>query len=585
MSLTTSSSGPRTPRHATPRSPSSQRLVASLLLLTAAACSDITGVEQPTSPARLGTDQASAEVSALAGTTYYVSPTGRDANAGTSPSAAWKTLRKVNSRNFAPGDRILFQGGASWSGSLTFDVNDKGSATAPIVVGRYGTGRPTISAGNATGIKLYNTSGFEIRGLNVVGAGRTVNTASGIDVYTDLAGGVKLPYLRIDSVDVGGFGKYGVSIGSWNGTTGFSDVRVTYTATHDNALSGFITYAQAMYVHQNVYVGRVQAWNNSGVSSLTTNSGSGIVIGGVSGGMVERSVAYNNGWLCTATEGPVGIWAYDSQNLVFQYNESHSNRTSGPVDGGGFDFDQNVRNSTLQYNYSHNNDGPGFLFAHSVGNTNHSGNVVRYNISENDGRRNSPGAITIYGRSLGAEIYNNTVYLTPASLGAPSGILVYNAGVPSLDVQRVHFRNNVVSTTGTLRALSVSNDQLTGAVDLRFEGNDYFAGAANPTMQWGGNSYSGLAAWRTATGQELLAGVALGKQVDPAFTSPGTGGTIGNADRLNTLSAYKLKVGSPLIDAGLNLSQQWAINVGPNDFWQASLPSGAGYDIGAHEWR
>lgn len=556
-----------------------------LLLLAAAACSDITGVEQGASPARLGTDQANAEVSALAGATYYVSPKGRDANAGTSPTTAWKTLRKVNSRKFVAGDRILFEGGATWSGSLTFDVNDEGSATAPIVVGRYGTGRPTITAGSATGIKLYNTSGFEIRGLNIVGSGRTVNSASGIDVYTDLAGGVKLPYLRIDSVDVGGFGKYGISIGSWNGTTGFSNVRVTYSATHDNALSGLITYAQAMYVHQNVYIGRVRAWNNSGVSSLTTNSGSGIVIGGVSGGMVERSVAYNNGWLCTASEGPVGIWAYDSQNLVMQYNESHSNRTSGPVDGGGFDFDQNVRNSTLQYNYSHNNDGPGFLFAHSVGNTNHTGNVVRYNISENDGRRNSPGAITIYGRSLGAEIYNNTVYLTPASLGAPSGIKLYNSGVPTLDVQRVHFRNNVVYTTGTLRALSVSNDQLTGAVDLRFEGNDYFAGASNPLMQWGGTTYSGLAAWRTGTGQELLAGIALGKQVDPAFTSPGTGGTIGNADLLTTLSAYKLKVGSPLIDAGLNLLQRWAINPGTNDFWQASLPSGAGYDIGAHEWR
>lgn len=39
-------------------------------------------------------------------TDYYVSPSGDDANAGTSRATAWRTLSKVNRSTFAPSDRI-----------------------------------------------------------------------------------------------------------------------------------------------------------------------------------------------------------------------------------------------------------------------------------------------------------------------------------------------------------------------------------------------------------------------------------------------------------------------------------------------
>ncbi|NIQ99598.1 MAG: hypothetical protein GTN78_05275, partial [Gemmatimonadales bacterium] len=53
-------------------------------------------------------------------TTYYVDAVlGADANAGTGPgAAAWKTLGKVNSVVFAPGDEILFRAGRVWVGML-----------------------------------------------------------------------------------------------------------------------------------------------------------------------------------------------------------------------------------------------------------------------------------------------------------------------------------------------------------------------------------------------------------------------------------------------------------------------------------
>ncbi len=46
--------------------------------------------------------------SASQATDYYVSPSGSDSNAGTSPGEAWQTIGKVNSTTFSPDDSIFF---------------------------------------------------------------------------------------------------------------------------------------------------------------------------------------------------------------------------------------------------------------------------------------------------------------------------------------------------------------------------------------------------------------------------------------------------------------------------------------------
>jgi hypothetical protein len=43
--------------------------------------------------------------------TYYVKSTGSDSNSGLSDALAWKTISKVNSQTFSPGDTILFNCG------------------------------------------------------------------------------------------------------------------------------------------------------------------------------------------------------------------------------------------------------------------------------------------------------------------------------------------------------------------------------------------------------------------------------------------------------------------------------------------
>jgi hypothetical protein len=68
--------------------------------------------------------------------TYYVSPTGNDSNPGTSASAPWQTVAKVDGTTFLPGDSILFQRGAQFHEALA--ANSSGSATAAITYGAYG---------------------------------------------------------------------------------------------------------------------------------------------------------------------------------------------------------------------------------------------------------------------------------------------------------------------------------------------------------------------------------------------------------------------------------------------------------------
>ncbi|HEV8634237.1 MAG TPA: Ig-like domain-containing protein [Chloroflexota bacterium] len=523
-----------------------------------------------------------AGVGFAAGTTYYVGASGNDANPGTSPDRAWRTPAKINTVRFLAGDRILFEGGATFSGKLYFDQLDTGTATDPIVVSSYGVGRATISSGPDTALFASNNGGYLITNINFVGSGRTSNTGDGISFYNVLSG-VKAEFVHIDNVDVNGFGKWGVAIGGWNGSSGYRDVGITNVASHDNGRGGIISYGQAMYSNENVYVGHSKAYNNSGVPGMATNSGSGIVLGSVNGGIIERSLAWNNGWLCDARECGAGIWAYDSNNVTIQLNESYGNRTGSSVDGDGFDFDQNVSNSFLQYNYAHDNDGAGYLLAHGPNNQNYTGNVVRYNISQNDGRKNRYGGIVLWGRIRNTEIHNNTVYLSPSATGNPRPIVFFNTGVENLDVSGVHVRNNILQTTGGLPVLEVSASQLAGAGDLLFQGNDYYASGGTFGIAWGGSTYGSVAAWRGATGQERAGGVDVGLSLDPQFTGPGGGPTVGDPDQLQTLGAYRLRSGSALVGSGLNLAGLFGVDPGARDYDGTSLLGLASYDVGADE--
>jgi parallel beta-helix repeat protein len=78
---------------------------------------------------------------ALGGNDYYVDGvSGNDANAGTDPGAAWRTVARVNAAQpqLRPGDRVLFRRGQTFAGPLKLGAS--GTEELPITYRSYGEG-------------------------------------------------------------------------------------------------------------------------------------------------------------------------------------------------------------------------------------------------------------------------------------------------------------------------------------------------------------------------------------------------------------------------------------------------------------
>jgi hypothetical protein len=108
-------------------------------------------------------------------TTYYVSTSGSDSNSGTSTSAPWASVAKVDATTFAPGDTILFQRGDQWHGDLI--ASSSGTAGNPITYADYGNeslARPTFDGSDIipnTAFTLVSGSTYSFNVASVPNAG------------------------------------------------------------------------------------------------------------------------------------------------------------------------------------------------------------------------------------------------------------------------------------------------------------------------------------------------------------------------------------------------------------------------------
>ena len=119
--------------------------------------------------------------------TYYADATGGDdSRAGTTPAQSWRTLEKINSHKFQPGDRILLRSGSVWQGHLA--PASSGTPESPIVIDRFGNGaRPKIDGAGRfeDAIRLYNVEGIEVRNLEVTNRGDAPAVRRGVHVFLD----------------------------------------------------------------------------------------------------------------------------------------------------------------------------------------------------------------------------------------------------------------------------------------------------------------------------------------------------------------------------------------------------------------
>lgn len=105
---------------------------------------------------------------AAGATTYYVDVAGDDGNSGHSPSAPWQTMSRVLRADLAPGDRVLFRGGATWIETLAPKVS--GRRSAPISFASYGGGTAALNGG----IFLEDVSWLAFERLAISGTSQAV---------------------------------------------------------------------------------------------------------------------------------------------------------------------------------------------------------------------------------------------------------------------------------------------------------------------------------------------------------------------------------------------------------------------------
>jgi hypothetical protein len=382
-------------------------------------------------------------------TDYYVSSTGNDANPGTSTASAWATISKVNSMAFLPGDALYFEGGKTFSGSINLIGSDANDPNNLFIISSYGAGRATINAGSSNGFYAYNTQGFSISNLILDGNNASTNTGTGVLIFSDLPGDIKFSNISISDMEIKNFGREGVKIYTTQGLTGFENVSLNNLSVHDVTKNGIIVFGYIVqslsgWQHKNVSVSNSEVYNVPGSSVPANYEGSGIVLEGVDGGIIEHCVAHDNGNNNTFCGGPAGIWTLESNKITIQYCESYRNHSGSGCDGAGLDLDGGVTNSIMQYNYSHNNDGAGYL----LGQYDHArpwfNNTMRFNISENDGITNE-GGIGIFkgpGTTMnGADIYNNTIYISPQATNSGESIVYFSNWTSG--ITNVAFYNNV----------------------------------------------------------------------------------------------------------------------------------------------
>ncbi|MFC0878050.1 T9SS type A sorting domain-containing protein [Saccharicrinis sp. FJH2] len=504
---------------------------------------------------------------------FYISLTGNDSNSGTAKSEAWFSIDKVTEyaqdQGFSEGDTVYFEGGKTFTTYSSLYLRcDKssGSESYPLVFTSFGSDRATLKARgchlfeiwapNKTNIRL----GIEIRDLILEGDSTTQNptsNASGISVSNNSI--LDLNYLLIENVEIRGFAGNGIAITR-------------------NLDKGKFT---------NLIVRNVIAHHNPGNSEVSPHTGSGIMVAGADSALIEHCIAHNNGIKNNNSGGPVGIWFWDCTNSIIQYCESYENKTTSG-DGGGFDLDGACQNCIIQYCYSHDNYGAGFLLAQFAGAKEYgplANNVIRYNISENDGRKRSYCGIYVWGATtddyVGVNyVYNNTVYMGETPLdGSPACI-----GFLGKNMRGVKIWNNIFMSDNNLSLINSTYSFNTDSVV--FQNNAYYSGYPNDfKINWL-STYSSLSSWRNnANGQEMDGDKPLGLETNPLFVSPGNGFTVGDTYALNSLNAYKLKPESPLIDSASNLlfAPFLLSNVGENDFYGNVIPGGLKYDFGAFD--
>jgi hypothetical protein len=353
------------------------------------------------------------------GVQYHVdSQAGDDNNPGITARKAWRSLEKVNTATFQPGDRVLFRAGCTWSGQLI--IKAQGAPGRPVVFEAEGRGpRPRIAASGRFehAVVLSNAQHvvfreFELTNLGTNGPPRPPRRA--VHILGDNAGtltNIVVSDLYLHNVN-------GTQKRKDNGGIVFT-TRGERTPTRFESLRiepNIIWRVDRSGIVAQSYHARRTRWFPSTHVVIRDNwlgdiGGDGITPWATDGCLVEHNIL--QGANERAGTYNAGIWPWSTDNTILRLNRASEVKTL--MDGQGFDSDFNSRNTLLEFNLSHDNQG-GFLLICTPGNRNEQencgnlGTIARHNISRHDGARIFH--VTAAEQTL---VHQNAIYIAPGA--------------------------------------------------------------------------------------------------------------------------------------------------------------------------
>ena len=502
--------------------------------------------------------------------TYFVSPDGNDAASGLSVKDAWKSIDKVNSFVFQPGDKVLFESGKTFYGQLK--VQGSGAEGKPITLSSFGgPERPVINFGAAegAGILLENVDHWEVVGMEVVsyepykiGIGR-----QGIVVRISKPGNsdhfvIRDNYIHDVWGQLGGNGMY----------VGYSSSAILVQTARMASGMGVTGPREPVVINDVLIEGnKIERVDKCGIvcrgarnnvvlrrNYMDNLGGDGIFVNGPYRGLIEYNEIHRS---CMRSGDPnlpgddgwwphvAACWIQNTEETIMQFNEVYdTGRNLHNGDGFAYDFDFNCKRCIAQYNYSKNNFGFMLLMYNIFE------NVTRYNISENDHTHLVQMQGPIEGdKSL---VYNNVFYIDYGM----ADIDYFLTRAP--EELGAKFYNNIfyAAGQGRFRNVFTSGDTAVRKYDEELKAN---IPAGSVFLH---NCYFGP--WKNGLPDDPEALVA-----DPKFVAPGTGG-----QGLATLGGYMLQADSPCINTGM-----YVPNNGGRDFFGQPVNDGHP-DYGAFEY-
>lgn len=392
----------------------------------------------------------------LNASTYFVSNSlGNDTNSGLSSQTPIKSISRLNTFNFFPGDSILFKSGDTFLGM--FWLKGSGDSSHPIVVDTYGgLDKASINGdGYQSCILLFNNEFISINNLDIFNENSHLDSLGNIKLLAGFSGasntwgsgknvrfGIKIV---ATSKSLTGFSfnnlkihdiypspvlsqnihkGYGIKIESHSDTLSFLYNRISDLKIYNCDISKTGHYG--IWV-KSLGLNGIDSVKNSNINILECNfedtGGSGFVPNKSKNILVQNSSFNHSGSSIDPRmwKRGSGLWTFDCKDVIVQHN--YFMNAHGPQDSYGAHIDYGNENVVFQYNYSYNNEGG---FAEILGDNINCG--YRYNISVNDGYRLDPnnsswdkkGKIFWISNfcgsgprcpNVGSFIYNNTIFV------------------------------------------------------------------------------------------------------------------------------------------------------------------------------